>query len=249
MQYDDRKHIVEKIVSLAHSSKEGHIPSSLSVVDIIYGVYREYITKNTNHKFVLSKGHASLGLYVVLDHFGLLNTDLNSFCKFDSLLGGHPTLNIPSVEASTGSLGHGMPIAVGMAMAKKIRGTGGTVFVLIGDGEANEGTVWESALLASHHGLDNLVCLLDHNHSTDRAVGIGDTTSKFSAFGWQTQEIDGHDITAIRSISTTTGKPTFVLCNTVKGKGIPMMENNPEWHHKSPNKEQVESIIRELKAR
>jgi transketolase len=249
MQYnDDRKKIVAKIVNLAYSSKEGHIPSSLSVLDIIYGVYREYITKNIDHKFVLSKGHASLGLYVVLDHFGLLNTDLNSFCKFDSLLGGHPTSKIPSIEASTGSLGHGMPIAVGMAMAKKIRGTVGTVFVLIGDGEANEGTVWESALLASHHGLDNLVCLLDHNHSTDRAVGIGNTTSKFSAFGWQTHEIDGHNIDAITSIPMTTGKPTFVLCNTVKGKGIAIMENNPEWHHKSPTTEQLQSIIAELEA-
>jgi len=243
---DDRKKMVAKIVDLAYSSKEGHIPSSLSVLDIMYGVYQEYITKNTDHKFVLSKGHASLGFYVVLDHFGLLNTDLNSFCKFHSLLGGHPTLKIPSVEASTGSLGHGMPIAVGMAMAKKINGTDGTVFVLIGDGEANEGTVWESALLASHHKLDNLVCLMDHNHSTDRAVELGNTLSKFSAFGWDTKEIDGHNIQEICSIQPTVGKPTFVLCNTIKGKGIPMMENNPEWHHKSPSKEQIFSILNTL---
>jgi transketolase len=244
MRYnEERNKLVQKIVTLAHASKEGHIPSSLSVLDIVYGLYTQFITKNQDHKFVLSKGHASLGLYVVLDYFGLLQTDIESFCKFDSLLGGHPTVKIPSVEASTGSLGHGMPIAVGMAMAKKIQGSGGIVFVLIGDGEANEGTIWESALLASHHGLDNLVCLLDHNHSTDRAVGIGDTTSKFSAFGWQTHEIDGHDIDAIKSISITTGKPTFVLCNTVKGKGITMMENNPEWHHKSPTTEQLQSII------
>jgi transketolase len=246
MRYsNERKKMVAKVVQLAHDSKEGHIPSSLSVLDIVYGLYQEHITKNSDHKFVLSKGHASLGLYVVLDHFGVLNADLNSFCKFDSLLGGHPNLKIPAIEASTGSLGHGMPIAVGMAMAKKIQGTGGTVFVLIGDGEANEGTIWESALLASHHKLNNLVCLLDHNHSTDRAVDIGDIMSKFSSFGWHTEEIDGHDIDAITSIQPCSNKPTFVLCNTTKGKGIDMMENNPEWHHKSPTSEQVLSILKD----
>jgi len=246
MQYNnERKKMVEKIIKLAHASNEGHIPSSLSVLDLVYGLYQEHITKNYNHKFVLSKGHASLGLYVVLDHFGILGADIESFCKFDSLLGGHPTIKIPSVEASTGSLGHGMPIAVGMAMAKKIQGNAGNVFVLIGDGEANEGTIWESALLASHHKLNNLVCLLDHNHSTDRAVGIGDMISKFSAFDWHTKEIDGHDIDAITSIQADTDKPTFVLCNTIKGKGIDVMENNPEWHHKSPTNEQVNFILQE----
>lgn len=246
MQYNERKQMVAKIVQLAHASKEGHIPSSLSVLDILYGLYQSHITKNSNDRFILSKGHASLGLYVVLDHYGILETDIDSFCKFDSLLGGHPSIKLSAVQASTGSLGHGMPIAVGMAMAKKAQRISGNVFVLIGDGEANEGTIWESALIASHHGLDNLVCLLDHNHSTDRAVGIGNMIDKFSAFGWNTVEIDGHDIKAISSIQTTDGKPTFVLCNTVKGKGIPMMENNPEWHHKSPTNEQVRSILEML---
>lgn len=249
MQYKtERQKMVERIVRLAHQSKEGHIPSSLSIIDIIYSIYRDFITKDSSHRFVLSKGHASLGLYVVLDHFGLLHTDIESFCKFDSLLGGHPTTKIPSVEASTGSLGHGMPIAVGMAMANKINGKHGNVFVLIGDGEANEGTIWESALVAAHHGLDNLICLLDHNHSTDRAVTIGNMISKFSAFDWNTIEIDGHDIDALSSIKPSQGKPTFVLCNTIKGKGISFMENNPEWHHKTPSMEQVDAILAEMKA-
>ena len=241
-----RTRMMRTILELAHVSKEGHVPSSLSVLDIIYSVYEKYITKNSDHKFVLSKGHASLGLYVVLDYFGMLGSDISSFCKFDSLLGGHPSNKIPSVEASTGSLGHGMPIAVGMAMAKKIQGIGGKVFVLIGDGEANEGTIWESALLASHHSLDNLICLLDHNHSTDRAISIGNIISKFDAFGWQTMEIDGHNIESLQSIDATIGKPTFVLCNTIKGKGISVMEGNPEWHHKSPNTDQLLSIIASL---
>lgn len=247
MQYNDiRNKLVYRIIELAHASKEGHIPSSLSVLDIIYALYKDYITKNADHKFILSKGHASLGLYVVLDHFGLLQTELTSFCKFDSLLGGHPTSKVHSIEASTGSLGHGMPIAVGVAMAKKIQGIGGNVFVLIGDGEANEGTIWESALLAKHHKLDNVICFLDHNHSTDRALDIGDMISKFSAFGWTTMNINGHDIDNVGSIEITNGKPTFVVCNTIKGKGIAMMEGNPEWHHKSPTAEQVRLIVEEL---
>jgi len=249
MQYEnERIGMVKKIVELTHKSNEGHIPSSLSVLDIIYAVYDKYITKNTDNKFVLSKGHASLGLFVVLDHFGMLGTDISSFCEYESLLGGHPTTKIPSVEASTGSLGHGMPIALGMAMAKRIQKNSGTVFVLIGDGEANEGTIWESALLASHHRLDNLVCFLDHNHSTDRAMDMGDITFKFASFGWQTHEIDGHDVESIKAIKTTAGKPTFVLCNTIKGKGISIMEGNREWHHKTPNTEQMQSMFAKMES-
>jgi len=247
MQYEkERILMTKKIVELTHKSNEGHIPSSLSVLDIIYALHDKYITKDADHKFVLSKGHASLGLFVVLDHFGILKTDLSSFCEYDSLLGGHPTTKVPCVEASTGSLGHGMPIAVGMAMAKRIKKTNGTVFVLIGDGESNEGTIWESALLASNHRLDNLVCFMDHNHSTDRALDIGNAISKFASFGWETHEIDGHNIESIKSINTTTGKPTFVLCNTIKGKGISIMEGNREWHHKTPNAEQMQSMFAKM---
>jgi len=245
--YDEiRKKMVSRAVVLSHQNREGHIPSSLSVIDILYHIYQNYITKDSQNKFVLSKGHASLGLYVVLDHFEILKTDLNSFCKFDSVLGGHPTIKIPSVEASTGSLGHGMPIALGMAMAKKIRGEHGNVFVLIGDGEANEGTIWESALLASHHKVDNLVCLLDHNKSTDRALKIDNVCEKFESFGWSVIEVDGHDMEELKTIHTSKDKPTFVLCNTIKGKGIPMMEGNPEWHHKIPSAEQVSLIVNQI---
>lgn len=246
MYPEERNKLVYKTVLLSYQNREGHIPSSLSVLDILYHLHKKYIIKDSNHKFVLSKGHASLGLYVVLDYFGLLGADLNSFCKFDSVLGGHPTTKISGVEASTGSLGHGMPIALGMAMAKKIQKQDGIVFVLIGDGEANEGTIWESALLASHHKVDNLVCLLDHNKSTDRAVKIDDVCDKFRSFGWSVMEIDGHDIDQLNTISTTSEKPTFVLCNTIKGKGVSVMEGNPEWHHKVPSQEQVSLIMNEI---
>lgn len=241
----NKNHLIHKIVALAEKSKEGHIPSSLSVLDMMFVIYDKFMGKND--KFILSKGHASLGLYVILDHFNLLNCDLDDFCEYNSLLGGHPTLKIPGIEASTGSLGHGMPIGVGMAMAKKIKNEEGRVFVLIGDGEANEGTVWESALLANHHNLDNLCCLLDYNHSTDRAIQFKDIAQQFNSFGWETDIIDGHDHSELcRALSMKSNKPMFIQCNTIKGKGCSFMENNPEWHHKTPNKEQMALIMKEL---
>jgi transketolase len=243
----NRNKLVSKIIKLAYKSKEGHVPSSLSILDILYTIYNDKITKSNSNKFVLSKGHASLGLYVILDHFGILEDDLESFCSFDSLLGGHPTLKIKGVEASTGSLGHGMPIAVGMAMSKKIKNEDGDIFVLIGDGEANEGTIWESALLANHHNLNNLYCLIDYNHSTDRAIAYKDISAQFNSFGWDSMSIDGHDENQIKSaINTKRNKPMCIVCNTVKGKGCRLMENNPEWHHKTPTEQQIVEILQEI---
>jgi transketolase len=240
--------LIEKILKIAHSKKEGHIGSSLSILDILYVLYSELIGKKGN-RFILSKGHASLGLFVVLDHFKLLNKSLDSFCDFDSLYGGHPCNKVNGVETSTGSLGHGLPIAVGMAMGNKIQNLEGNVYVLIGDGEANEGSIWESALLAANHKLNNLICIMDHNHSGDRALNLNDVEAKFKAFGWHTISIDGHNqveiYKAITHISDV--KPIFILANTIKGKGVAAMENNPEWHHKSPNEEELKLFLKELK--
>jgi len=239
-----KQKLIKRILKLCYSNKEGHIPSSLSVLDILYSIYEN----KTNHdRFVLSKGHASLGLYVILENFGLLQEDLNTFCKFNSIFGGHPTIKISNVEASTGSLGHGMPMALGMAIAKKIKNEDGNIYVLIGDGECNEGTIWETALLAHHHKLNNLYCLLDHNHSTDRALDIGNVLAKFQSFGWDCIEIDGHSTEDIKkAIQTKSNKPVFILCNTIKGKDCSVMENNPEWHHKIPSEEQYINIINKL---
>jgi transketolase len=241
------KQLIKKILELSHSKKEGHIGSSLSILDILYVLYDKFIT-NTNNKFILSKGHASLGFYVVLNYFNLLKCDIDSFCDFNSELGGHPCNKTESVETSTGSLGHGLPIAVGMAMGYKIQNKDNKVFVLIGDGEANEGSIWESAMLASHHKLNNLYCVLDHNRSGDRAVKIDDVKEKFKSFNWDCLEVDGHDqqqlIDAFSHISEY--KPIFILANTIKGKGIKVMENNPEWHHKSPNIDELNIFIGEL---
>jgi transketolase len=245
MKNEDKKSIISKILNTSFESKEGHIPSSLSILEIIYVIYDSFINKNNLHKFVLSKGHASLGLYAVMDHFGILEEDLSNFCKFRSKLGGHPSSILKGIECSTGSLGHGMPFALGMAMGKKIKKEEGNVFTIIGDGEANEGTIWETALLASHHKIDNFCCILDHNHSTDRALDIGDMISKFKYFGWACSSVDGHDIRKVKTVLSKSYKckPHFVLANTIKGNGIDYMVNNPAWHHKTPSREDINNFL------
>lgn len=240
----NKNKLIKKIVDVAYIAKEGHIASSLSVLDILYVLYSEFFFKE-NSNIILSKGHASLGLYAVLEELNLLEDNLNNFCKFESNLGGHPTNKIKNIIASTGSLGHGLPLGVGMAMAEKIKETNKKTFVVIGDGELNEGTNWESALIASNHKLNNLTCILDYNHSNDRALKLDDVINKFNAFNWFCLEIDGHNINDIISALKikTLEKPIFILANTIKGKGIKRMENNPEWHHKSPSELEYKEII------
>ena len=240
-----KKNLIKKIIDIAYVKREGHIASSLSILDIMLVLYKNFI--DDDNKFVLSKGHASLGLYVVLDHFNLLEEDINTFCDFDSSLGGHPSNKVKNVESSTGSLGHGFPFALGMAISKKIKKEDGKIFTIIGDGESNEGTIWETALLASHHKLDNFCCILDHNHSTDRALGIGNMLEKFQAFGWAVSEVDGHNQLQLKEVlSKSFNSPHFILANTVKGKGCSLMENNPEWHHKFPSEDEYAKILQEI---
>lgn len=238
----NKKNFIKKIIDISYLKKEGHIGSSLSILDILYVLYEKFI--DDQNKFVLSKGHASLGLYVILDHFNLLDDDIVSFCDFNSNLGGHPSSKIKNVECSTGSLGHGFPFALGMSMSKKIKDESGKIFTIIGDGEANEGTIWETALLASNHKLDNLCCILDYNHSTDRALEIGNMKEKFQSFGWDCSEVDGHDIIELEKVlGKNTKNPHFIVANTIKGSGCLIMENNPEWHHKSPSYEEYNKIM------
>ena len=237
------KDIIKKIVEVSHHSKEGHIPSSLSILDLLYVFYKNF----TNRDLILSKGHAVLGLYAILDHFKLLNEDIYEFCKLNSKLGGHPTHKVKNIIASTGSLGHGLPIGVGMSLGYKIQSMDKKVVVIIGDGECNEGTIWESALLASQHRLSNLYCIVDFNHSGDRALHLGNLSNKFSSFGWEVLEIDGHNHDSIlESLNFISEKPILIIANTIKGKGIDIMENNPEWHHKFPNQEELNKIMSSL---
>ena len=243
----NKNQIISRIVNVSFKSKEGHIASSLSILDLLYVLYNKFIIDN--NYFILSKGHASLGLYSILEHFNLLEENLENFCKFNSKLGGHPTNKLNNIFASTGSLGHGLPMALGIALGEKIKKTNKNVYVIIGDGESNEGTIWESALLASNHNLDNLFCIMDYNHSNDRALRLDNIIEKFKSFNWECVSIDGHNHSDIENsiVKMTSSKPKFILANTVKGKGISFMENNPEWHHKSPNSDELKLILDLLK--
>lgn len=242
---ENRCNLVKRILEISSHNKEGHIASSLSILDILYVIYN---TKSDNDQFVLSKGHASLGLYVILEYFDLLHDKLENFCKFDSKLGGHPyCYNKSQIECATGSLGHGFAFACGLAMAKKIKKDNGKIYCIIGDGESNEGTIWETSMIAAHHKLDNLCCIMDYNHSGDRALNIDNVIEKFKAFGWECIEIDGHnDIAILNCLKYQSSKPLFILANTIKGYGIPCMHNNPEWHHKSPNENEYQQILKQL---
>lgn len=244
------------IVETAAHAREGHIASAFSILDILWVLYDRVLKIDPaaprapeRDRFILSKGHASLGLYAVLQKKGFFSAEeLETFCTYDGILGGHPDRNkVPGVEASTGSLGHGLPMAIGTALGFKIAGQPNRVYALIGDGEANEGTIWEAALLAAHHGLTNLRCIVDHNHSTDRALGLGDLQAKFTAFGWHSLVINGHDHEQIyAALTMVSDKPVAIIAETIKGHGSKTMEGNPAWHHKSPTAEELPLILNEL---
>lgn len=246
-----------EMIRLAMKKREGHLGSSLSILHLLYCLYSSRINPSSydsKNLFVLSKGHASLGLYAMLNEFNhITQNDMEEFCEFNGKLGGHPhRLKHPAITASTGSLGHGFPFSVGLAMGKKIKKEEGTIYCLIGDGEVNEGTNWEAALVASHHNLGNLTCIMDMNRSGERAVSIGAISDKFTAFGFECKEVDGHNIYDINMALDDfinhgdAQKPKFLLANTVKGKGVTRMENNPEWHHKFPTEAEFFEIALEL---
>jgi transketolase len=245
------------IVRTACAAREGHIASAFSILDILWVLYHRVLRQDPANplwegrdRFVLSKGHGSLALYAILSSRGFFpGKSLATFGAYDSVLGGHPdSTKVPGVEASTGSLGHGLPMAAGMAYALKVKGSDRAVFCVIGDGEANEGTIWESALLAAHHKLDNLCCVLDYNHSTDRALMMGDLVAKFEAFGWAAEAVDGHDHESLYKALTKpkAGMPRMIIATTIKGRGCPPMESNPAWHHKAPAPEELDAVLAQL---
>jgi transketolase len=230
-------------------SGRGHLASAFSLVEILITLYDHILKINPSQldkedrdRFILSKGHGCLALYAILADKGFIShQDLESFCCLDSILGGHPEFpRIPGIEASTGSLGHGPSIGVGIAVATVK--TAARVFVVLGDGECNEGSVWESALSAAKHGLDRLTLIIDYNKhqsfgTTSEVCSLEPFAAKWRAFGFSVSECDGHDIEAMKaifeSLPFTKGKPSVVICHTIKGAGIPITEHNLEWHHKS----------------
>jgi transketolase len=247
----------QNILLAASAAKEGHIASAFSVLDIIWVLYDEILRYDcrdpqleSRDRFLLSKGHASLALYAVLAAKGFFSQELLShFAEYHSILGGHPDrTKVPGVEASTGSLGHGLPMAVGVAMGLKIKESRARVFCLVGDGECNEGSIWEACLLAVHHRLNRLCCIVDYNHSTDRALGLGDLERKFESLGFACVSVDGHshgELTRALSV-VSDDRPSMIVANTVKGRGCGRMENNPEWHHRAPNQSELALLLEDL---
>ena len=248
----------KQIVTAACVAGEGHIASAFSILDILWVLYETILRHDpaspdsaNRDRFILSKGHASLGLYAILAQRGFFPMEsLRAFASASSRLGGHPdSRKVPGIEASTGSLGHGMPMAVGMALGLKIRDAEPRVICIVGDGECNEGAIWEAAMLAAHHQLGNLTCIVDFNHSGDRALTLGDLGAKFRSFGWDVVEIDGHNHFQIQEALLPSGGlvPRVVIANTIKGHGCAEMENNPAWHHKAPKADELEAILTQLK--
>lgn len=257
-----RKHIIEQV----YSSQSGHPGGSLSCADIMSVLYfKEMRVDPKNPKwedrdrFVLSKGHCSPALYAALAEKGFFpKEELVKFRSIDSFLEGHPSMRyVPGVDMSTGSLGQGISAAFGMAMAGKIDKKDYNVFVLLGDGEIQEGQVWEALMAAAHYKLDNLIAFLDHNHlqidgQISDVMSPEPVDEKFKAFGWKVIMVNGHDhmqiIEAIGEAKKSNGKPTMIVAETIKGKGVSFMENQAGWHGSAPNKEQRDTAIAELDA-
>lgn len=256
------KTLKRAILDTAFKAKEGHIASAFSVLDALYVLYNgenpvcrkgDYDSRDW---VILSKGHGCLAHYVVLADAGFFPRSLlDEFCTKDGKLGGHPFSGIvPGIEASTGSLGHGLPIAVGIAKALLISGKPNRVFCIVGDGELNEGSNWEALMLAEKFSLTNLCIIVDNNHSGDRAISYGQLNSnsslerKLTAFGCYTVMVDGHNHTELDTAFKIRNpfQPVSVIMETVKGYGIQEMENNPAWHHRSPTAEELARFKEEL---
>jgi len=246
------KQIRIRIIQISNRAKSSHVGSCLSIVDILVVLYKNFINKK--NIFVLSKGHACLAYYCVLQKFGhFSNKTLNSYGKNNTILLSHVSHKVPGVEFSTGSLGHGLPYATGRALAEKINITNNKIFVLISDGELNEGTTWESLLFASFHKLDNLIIIIDYNKIqsldfTKNILKLEPLRKKFQSFGCNVKNINGHNFIQIYKsfFVRKNKKPTVIIANTIKGKGVSFMENSISWHYKYPNLKELEVAIKEI---
>lgn len=245
------KDIRRSIISMIEGERRGHFGPAMSLVEMLRVLYDSFLRYRTDEplwpnrdRLILSKGHGCLALYATLAHKGFFPQDeLATFGKADSRLGGHPEWReVPGVEATTGALGHGLSIGVGMALAGRIRKQSYRVVVITGDGELNEGSVWEAAMSAAKHKLSNLTVFVDYNKlqtygPTCEVLDLEPLTEKWRSFGFEVEEVDGHDVNALERLMTrlplNPQKPTVVICHTVKGKGFPFAEGKAEWHHKS----------------
>ena len=249
-----------RIVEMICQSGEGHIPSSFSIIDIIAYIYSFVLNVNPKNPtwverdfFILSKGHGAAALFVVLEKHGFISaSDIEAYGTKLGILGGHPdSTKVPGVEACTGSLGHGMPMAVGIALGLKIQKMENRIYCLVGDGECQEGTIWEAANIASNQRLQNLTVIVDWNGSSQQLMPLENLEAKWQAFGWNTFLIDGHDPLSLqesfkKTSTNPSGMPQVLIAKTVKGRGVSFLEGHGPWHHKIPNSAELEEIHRVL---
>lgn len=251
-------------VSTAINSGAGHLGGSLSSIDILTTLYFDVLNISKDNlndpgrdRFILSKGHASVGLYSIFTLKGIIDKSLLSTFRQDgSILAGHPEPDIPGVEHGTGSLGHGLSVGVGMALVAKIDKRNYNTYVIIGDGESQEGQVWEAAMSAAHYKLDNLTVILDRNNlqidgPTEDIMQLGNVKSKWESFGWAVKIVEGHSIPdllqILREIPFEDNKPSIIIAKTIKGKGVDFMENQVKWHGGTPKGKEAEHALQQLK--
>jgi len=260
------KEIRKKILEMIYSSQSSHIGSALSCVDILSVLYFKILNIDppnpwfsNRDRFILSKAHSASALYATLSERGFFAKEvLREYCKDGGRLPGHSTMHcVPGVEISTGSLGHGLSIGAGFALAARRDKRNYRTFVLLSDGECNEGSLWEAVMFAAHHKLDNLIAIVDCNKfqafgKTKEVIDLEPLADKWRAFGWAVKEIDGHNFNQIKSslkqFPFKKGKPGAIIAHTIKGKGVSFMENRLAWHYKSPKQEQYRKAIEEIQA-
>ena len=256
----------KRLLEVIYNSKAGHTGGDLSCLNVLTALYFNFLNIDPEHlddperdRFILSKGHCAEALFVTLEARGILRKEvLDTLGHFDSPLAGHPTVDVPGIEVSSGALGHGLSIGVGMALAARMDGRDYRTFVLMGDGEQGEGSIYEAAMAAHQYKLSNLVAIIDRNHlqisgNTEDVMAIDDIRAKWSAFGWDVLEMNGDDMAdicrVIDSVDYTNGKPHLIISETTKGLGVSYMENVAKWHHGVPNDEQYAQAVRELDER
>ena len=262
LSYKLRRDVVEMIMA----GKAGHIGGDMSVMETLVSIYfhamnisPENQNDPTRDMFVMSKGHCVEALYAVLAEKGFfpIETVIKEYSQFGSKFIGHPNNKLPGIEMNSGSLGHGLPVAIGMALAQKMNGTDARTYVVMGDGELAEGSVWEGAMSATQYKLDNLCAVVDRNRlqisgTTEEVMHQDYVEERFKAFGWNVISVDGNDIDAMNAAmdeaKTVKSRPTLIVANTTKGKGSPVMENKAAWHHHVPSQEEYEQIMKDLKA-
>lgn len=254
----------KRLIEIVYQAKAGHIGGDLSCLNTLTALYFDVMNVNDpkddlRDRFILSKGHCVESLYVTLEAKGFIEPDvLDTLGKYGSILSGHPTIEVPGIEVNTGALGHGLSIGVGMSIAAKMDKKTYRTFVMMGDGEQGEGSIYEAAMAAHQYKLDNLVAIIDRNHlqisgDTEDVMAIDSVTERWEAFGWDVIDMDGDDMDDIVktfcAIDYTNGRPHLIVAHTTKGKGVSFMENIVKWHHGVPSAGQYEQAIKEIDER